>query len=37
METTIMEKLKDNEAIIGDLYNEISSIILNNTLIETIL
>ena len=30
METTIMEKSKDNDAIISDMYDEISSIILNN-------
>lgn len=45
MKTTILEKAKDNDVIISDMYNEISNIILknknkmiyqiNNTLVET--
>ena len=30
MKTAVMEKLKDNDVIISDMYDEISSIILNN-------
>lgn len=30
METSMMEKVKDNDVIISDMYNKISNIILNN-------
>ena len=45
MKTTVLEKVKDNDKIISDMYNEISDIIannknkmiyqINNTLVET--